>query len=848
LYLIGSTKYNKAAHCHKYAAKCGDHSITLYTCRIRKGRLVPATRRSFLHGALAFGALSPFAPSQTEPAKAQSADEELWYSKPAERWLEALPVGNGRIGGMVYGGTRLERIALSESTAWSGAPATGEVNPGALSHLNEIRQLFFSGKYEEEQALCGKYLAGQSKNFGTNLPLPELHLSFDRISGPKGYRRSLNIEEAIAHVSFRSDGMLFRREVLASHPDGVLAIRLTCSHPGNIAFRLEFGKSILPSTVSTSGRDNLIFDGHAWEHMHSTGHDGVALQIRARVIADGGTVTSGEQAIKVRGANVATVLVALGTSFHGANPEQLCTQALHGAADKTFAQIRRTHIADYQPLYRRMAINLGETPSETRQPTDIRRKALENGAPDPELLALFFQYGRYLTISGSRVDSPLPLALQGIWNDGLASSMGWTDDFHLDINTQQNYWPAEVCNLAECQMPLFQLIDLLRAKGRETAKDMYGASGWVVHTVTNPWGFTATGSPGWGIFVTAGIWIALQLWDHWTFNGDIEFLRTRAYPVLREAAEFFLAYMVPEPKHGWLVTGPSDSPENWYVTPSGARAAESMGNTCDRTFVYALYTMCIEASKTLSVDPEFRQRIDAARAKLPPFQIGRHGQLQEWLEDFEDAEPNHRHTAHLVALYPEHQIGPRTTPELARAAEVSIQRRINAPHWEQSEWGRANLVVYYARLLKGDEAHKYLVSLIAKATDDNLLTFSSGGVAGAEQNIFAIDGNTAGTAGIAEMLLQSHGGEIELLPALPAAWRNGSVRGLCARGAYEVDIAWSNGRLISAAIFSRRGGITPVRYGDRFTTIRLQPGQRTRLLPENFRQNEQVREAPGRMR
>ena len=810
---------------------------------------MPATRRSFLKAALALGVVSPFARTQSKQAADQNADQELWYSKPAERWLEALPVGNGRLGAMVYGGVQLERIALSESTAWSGAPATGEVNPGALSHLHEIRQLFFSGKYEEAQALCGKYLPGHSKNFGTNLPLPELQLYFDGIGEAKAYRRSLNIEEAIADVSLRSDGMLFRREVFASHPDHVLAIRLTCSGPENVAFRMEFGRSILPSTVSTSGRDNLIFDGHAWERMHSTGHDGVALQIRAQVIAEGGMVTSAEQAMEVRGANAATVLVAVGTSFHGGNPEQLCMQALQGAAGKTFAQIRRTHIADYQRLYRRTAINLGETPSVTRQqPTDIRRKALENGATDPELMALFFDYGRYLTISGSRADSPLPLALQGIWNDGLASSMGWTDDFHLDINTQQNYWPAEVCNLAECQIPLFQLIDLLRAKGRETATDMYGAPGWVVHTVTNPWGFTAPGSPGWGIFVTAGIWIALQLWDHWTFNGDIEFLRTRTYPVLREAAEFFLAYMVPEPKHGWLVTGPSDSPENWYFLPSGARATESMGNTCDRTFVYALYTMCIEASKALSVDPEFCQRVAVARAKLPPFQIGQHGQLQEWLEDFEDAEPNHRHTAHLVALFPEHQIAPRTTPELARAAEVTIQRRMNAPHWEQSEWGRANLVVYYARLLKGDEAHKYLVSLIAKAADDNLLTFSSGGIAGAEQNIFAIDGNTAGTAGIAEMLLQSQGGEIELLPALPAAWPNGSIRGLCARGGYEVGIAWSNGRLVSATIFSRRGGITRVRYGDALITLRFRPGQRQGLRPENFRHNDPESNRPGRMR
>jgi alpha-L-fucosidase 2 len=506
------------------------------------------------------------------------------------------------------------------------------------------------------------------------------------------------------------------------------------------------------------------------------------------------------------------------------------------------------HVADYQPLYRRMSIDLGRSSQTTRsQPIDLRRKALADGADDPELLALFFRYGRYLTIAGSRADSPLPLALQGIWNDGLASSMGWTDDFHLDINTQQNYWPAEVCNLAECQMPLFSLIDVMRERGRDTAREMYGAHGWVVHTVTNPWGYTAPGSVGWGIVVSAGTWISLQMWDHWAFDPDIEFLRTRAYPVLREAAEFFLSYMVPEPKHGWLVTGPSDSPENWYLTPSGHRASESMGNTFDRTLVYALYSMCIEASKLLSIDADLRERLEQARAKLPPFQIGRHGQLQEWLEDFEDAEPNHRHTSHLVGLYPLHQISPRGTPELARAAEVTIQRRINAPNWEQSEWGRANLVVYHARLMKGDDAHKYLVGLLEKSTDANLLTYSSGGIAGAEQNIFAVDGNTAGTAGTAEMLLQSHEGEIQLLSALPAAWPRGSVRGLCARGGYVVDIVWDGGKLESATILSRHGGDARIRYGDQITTVHFQRGESRRLRAESFtRTEESARRAWGR--
>jgi alpha-L-fucosidase 2 len=800
------------------------------------------TRRKFLQGGLALAALAYKAMALLP--RADNSHDELWYRRPAERWLEALPVGNGRLGAMVFGGIGKERIALSESTAWSGAPGTNDLNPGAREHLAEIRQLLFSGKYVEAGELCRKYLLGRGTSFGTNLPLPELHLGFDDAEAPTHYRRSLNLDEAVASVRFRRSSIRFSREVIASHADGVIAVRLTSSKPRQISFRASFGAETIRAEIANQGQDTLVLRGHAYEQMHSNGREGVALEIHVKVISDGGSVSASARGLQVKNADAVTLLIAIGTSFRNGNPEEACKRALAQASSKNYAQLRAAHVTDHQTLYRRMSLDLGQSNAASRtQPTDLRRKAVETCANDPELIGLFFQYGRYLTIAGSRADSPLPLALQGIWNDGLASSMGWTDDFHLDINTQQNYWTAEVCSLGECQGPLFGLIDGLRISGRKTAKEMYGAPGWVCHTVTNAWGYTAPGwGLGWGLYVTGGIWIALQMWDHYVFNADAEFLRTRAYPVLREAAEFFLAYMVPEPKHGWLVTGPSDSPENWYLTPDGQHCAESMGNTCDRVFVYALYSMCIEAAKVLATDDELREKLEDARAKLPPFQIGRHGQLQEWLEDLEDADPNHRHTAHLVALYPENQISPRTTPALARAAEVTIERRMNTPNWEQSEWGRANLVVYYARLLNGDAAHKYLVSLMAKATDDNLFTFSSGGVAGAEQNIFAIDGNTAGTAGVAEMLLQSQGGEIQLLPALPAAWRDGAIKGLCARGGFQVDIVWRKGALLHAVIRSKHGGRIPVRYGNRSLTVNLHPADVVHLRPANFEQDTQHRE------
>jgi alpha-L-fucosidase 2 len=744
---------------------------------------------------------------------------------------------------MVFGGVNLERIALSESTVWSGAPGSGDVNLESLPHLAAIRQLLFAGRYAEARDLCQRYLLAHPTSFGTNLPLPELQFSFENPGPGTAYRRSLDLDQAVACVSYRRNGVLCSREFFASHPDKVIVAHFNCGPGRDLSFRAFFRDGAIPAEVTSERNNTLILRGNAYEKLHSNGSQGVSLQIRISVMTEGGQVVSADRMLEVRNARSATVLIAAATNYDGASPDDICRRHLADAEKRSYAELRMEHVNDHQALYRRVSLHLGKSHDEvTLQPTDARRKALSAGVEDPELIARFFQYGRYLTIAGSREDSLLPLALQGIWNDGLASTMGWTDDFHLDINTEQNYWAAEVSNLPECQMPLFRLIDGLIVSGRKTAKDMYGAPGWVCHTVTNPWCYTAPGwGSGWGLFVTAGIWIARQMWDHYTFSADVEFLRTRAYPVLREAADFFLAYMVPEPKHGWLVTGPSDSPENWFVASSGEQCAESMGSTVDRVFVYALFTMCIEASKTLGIDPEMRHSLEGARAKLPPFQIGRYGQLQEWLEDFREADPNHRHTSHLAALYPEDQMSPRTTPELARAAQVTIERRLNAPHWEQSEWGRANLVAYYARLQDGDKACEYLVSLIAMAADDNLLTFSSAGVAGASQNIFAIDGNTAGTAGIAEMLVQSQGGEIHLLPALPAGWPDGSIRGLRARGGFQLEIHWHQGVLRSATISSDRGGGTPVRYRNGVKQIDLRRGETMRLGPADFNQESRKR-------
>ena len=773
-------------------------------------------RRDFLLGAVATAALN------RGMALSEAKEMPIWFHRPADRWLQALPVGNGRLGAMVFGGTNRERLHLTESTLWSGEPSAHNVNPAARESLSAIRNLFFAGRYTEAEELCRKNLLGNGSQFGTALPMAFLEIETVFAGEVSGYRRSLDLDEAIARVEFTAGEVTFHREVFASHPAGVIVVRLTSSKPGGLSCNIAFGQPRLPGEI-TAEAGSLLLNGNAWESLHSDGRHGTRFQSQVRVIAESGNARSANGKITVQAADAVTLLIAVASNFRGASPEQACASATSAAGARSYQSLRDAHIADYRALYHRVSIDLGKSGAASKLPIDERRKQLVDGGDDPELCGLFFQYGRYLTIAGSREDSPLPLALQGIWNDGLAAGMGWTDDFHLDINTQQNYWLSEVGNLSECHAPLATLVEGLHVSGAQTAREMYGAEGWVAHVVTNAWGYSAPGwGLGWGMFVTGGVWIALQLWEHFRFTGDQNFLREKAYPVLRDASKFFLSYMVEHPTKKWLVTGPSNSPENWFIAPdTGKPCSDSMGPTCDRVLVYSLLSASIQASESLGMDEELRAKMANARDRLPPLQVGKHGQLQEWLEDFDEAEPNHRHTSHLIALYPEDQISPDKTPALAAAARVTLDRRIHQPNWEDTEWSRANLINYYARLRDGDAAHLHLRGLIAHAADDSLLTYSRGGVAGAESNIFAIDGNTAGAAGIAEMLLQSHSGVLHLLPALPSKWPTGSVRGLRARGGFTVSIFWQNGGLSSATVKADREADLTVQYQSGSAKIHL---------------------------
>lgn len=760
----------------------------------------------------------PDAPS--EPLAAASL---LRYNRPASNWFEALPIGNGRLAAMVYGGVDAERIDLSESTAWSGRRATTDVNPAAAESLTRVRELLFAGRTAEAQQLGVSDLLGLPTSFGTNLPLPDVMVAFEGVGAAAGYHRELDLTTAIASTAYTHGSGEHSREIFASHPHALIAVHLRSGRPNGLSFKLGVAMGVIPGTVSAEDA-TVTFDGHAFETLHSDGAHGSRVLVRARVDASDGVVTSNADAVVVDAASSATIYIAVGTDWAGDSPEERVDALLARAVADGYDRVRADHVRDHGALMARSSLRIGNTRADvTALTTDERHRRLAAGERDDDLLAIYYQYGRYLTIAGSRASSPLPLALQGQWNDGLASSASWTNDFHLDMNTQQNYWAAEPTGLGECQEPLFGLLDLLAETGQETAQRMYGARGWVAHTVTNAWGYTAPGSgAGWGMNVTGGAWLALQLWERFEYTRNLEFLRDRAYPVLRGAAEFLLDYLVHDPENGWLVSGPSDSPENWYIGSDGSTASLSMGSTVDRVFSEAIFRITAEAAQLLAVDQPLRQRIQAARELLPPFQIGRKGQLQEWLHDYEEQDPAHRHTSHLCAVYPERQINPRLTPELADAARTTIQRRLDAPGWEQVEWVEANFTVYFARLLDGDKALRHYTRLITDTSAANLMSYSAGGVAGAAQNIYAFDGNPGGTAGVAEMLLQSDGDVIELLPALPTEWVEGRVTGLRAKGGYVIDIAWMDGVLAHATIAVAPGASAKpvtVRYGDETMSV-----------------------------
>lgn len=749
----------------------------------------------------------------------------LVYSRPSAKWMGALPLGNGRLGAMVYGGTDVETIALNEVTMWSGQPDPEANNLCGPDRLREMREAFLSGDYKRGNDLGWQYLCGHGKSFGTNLPFGDLLIETGG-GDVSGYRRELALDEAVARVGFVCGGTRFSREYFASNPAQALVVRYTADKAHALSATVSM--RMLRHSEVTARANQIDITGDA--RFDKNGEGGVRFRGIVRVMADGGSVRAVGDRLVVDRADAMTIIVDIRTDFQNLNYRSQCLNTVETAASRTYDELKREHVADFKAIFDRMDIDLGR-PTTDANTTDEMFAEAHKGLSNPAFDALFFQYGRYMQISSSRENSPLPSNLQGIWNDNLACNMPWTCDYHLDINIQQNYWSANIANMAETNAPLFTYIGLLAKYGSVTARKMYGCGGWVAHTINNVWGDTAPGSAcSWAMNVTAGAWMATHLWTHYEYTLDKDYLREVGYPLLKETAQFFVDYMVEDPKTGYLLSGPSISPENGFRGGDGRGYSLSMMPTIDRAVIYDIYNACIQSAKILGIDDDFSRRLQRDIKKLPPLRLLDNGELAEWYLDVVRDDPSHRHASHLLALYPFGQISPFKTPGLAEGCRLFLENQTSHANWEDTEWTRGNNINFYARLLDGEKAYESLKGLYTGFMRENLMTVSPAGIAGAESDIFSFDATEAAVAGVCEMLLQSYDGMLNFLPALPKAWKSGSIKGVCARGGIEADFAWKNRKVVSATLRSRVDQTVNVRVNGKEKTVELKAGVPFTLL------------------
>jgi alpha-L-fucosidase 2 len=761
------------------------------------------TRRRFLRDASIVGAtlaqrgpLPAFAEQIGSPVS--SNEHVIFYEQPAATWPDALPVGNGRLGAMVFGNAAKERLQLNEETVWMGERRDRN-NPQA-NRTTEVRALLMAGKVHEAEALAAQVMMGVPDRLPCYQTLGDLWLDFDGITADvSNYRLELDLDEAIVKTSFKAGGDQWAREIFSSAPCNVIVVRVECSQPFSLTIRLDRPAH---SETTAAGNDRLVMTGAARPVKPTTDpatqerQVGVAFRAEVKAIAEQGSVHAIENSIRIENARTVTLFITASTDFREHDADGMaaaCARNLRSAAARSYAELRREHIADYRHYADSCDLRLLDSPDPLRDvATDKRMERLKNGGQDPGLIANYFQYGRYMLISSSRPGT-LPANLQGIWNESLDPP--WGSKYTDNINVEMNYWMADSANLGELHNQLFDLLDSTRSFGAETARKYYNARGFVVHHNTDIWGDSIpVDHVQAGVWPMGAAWMALHLFSHYAYGLDTNFLRDRAYPRLKEIAEFFLDYLVEGP-NGTLLSGPSQSPENKYKLPDGSTASLCMSPAMDTEIIHAIFDRVARSSKILGVDDDLRAQVLAASKRLPPLKIGKNGTLQEWNEDYDENEPGHRHISHLFALYPDHQITLRDTPELAKAARGTLERRLS--HGGGSTgWSRAWIVNCWARLEDGEAAYQSLLALLGNSTRPNFFD-----ICGTKANSpFQIDGNLGGTAGMIEMLLQSYGNVIRFLPALPSAWPAGSFRGLRARGNFEVDCAWRGGKATSATM------------------------------------------------